>query len=125
MKLSILILLQIIVLIGCDIKDTEPIEENSETQNSISSSHKSERETSTFSQEETIKSRCYGKIDLNKASVEELTQIIHIDEERALEIVNNRPFIVVDSLTLIRGIFGEKLSDIKRQDLACVENIQF
>ena len=65
--------------------------------------------------------RCLGKIDINSASIDELTKIIHINESRAIEIIEKRPFMAVESLTLVTGIYGEILSDIKRDPLTCVE----
>jgi beta-lactamase superfamily II metal-dependent hydrolase len=62
-------------------------------------------------------------VDINRASIEELRHIVHIDIERAQQIVQlrgQRPFTRVDELTRVRGIGDARLRDIKAQGLACV-----
>jgi|GEM_PF-4421181 len=59
-------------------------------------------------------------IDLNAASVEELTGIIHVGPSTAEVIVGMRPFDSVDGLTAISGIGPTRLDAIKDQGLACV-----
>lgn len=60
-----------------------------------------------------------GCVNINTASVDELTQIIHVDEYLAHEIIERRPYMYVDSLTFVPGISSERLNDIKEQGLAC------
>ena len=61
-----------------------------------------------------------GQVDINSAPREELARIIHIDDERADELIRLRPFRSVDSLTRITGISAIRLRDIKEQGIACV-----
>lgn len=58
-------------------------------------------------------------IDINSASTADLTEIIHIGEARAEELVNLRPFGSVDELTRINGIGDARVNDIKEEGLAC------
>ena len=62
-------------------------------------------------------------VDINSASFQELRLIIHIDEDRAGQIMNlrqQRPFVSVDDLGRVRGIARARLAGIHRQGLACV-----
>ena len=61
-----------------------------------------------------------GCVNINAASLEELRQIIHIDADRANQILNLRPFSSVDAMVRIKGIAEGRLADIKAQGLACV-----
>jgi len=58
-------------------------------------------------------------IDINSAGPEELTEIIHIGEARAQEIVELRPFDSIDDLTRVPGIGPARLEDIREQGLLC------
>jgi hypothetical protein len=58
------------------------------------------------------------KIDINSASLEDLTKIIHIGEARAKELISLRPFSSLDDLARIKGIGPARLQDIKNQGLA-------
>ena len=63
-----------------------------------------------------------GCVDVNHASKEDLKRIIHIDDERADQIIALRtqwPFGSVDGLTRVRGIGEARLREIKEQGLAC------
>ncbi len=60
-----------------------------------------------------------GCIDINTASVEELSRIIHIGEERARQIVSLRPFRSVDDLVRVQGIGEARLRAIVEQGLVC------
>lgn len=60
------------------------------------------------------------KIDINKASLEDLIKIIHIGEKRAKEIISQRPFSSLNDLLKIKGIGKKRLKDIKKQGLAYV-----
>ena len=115
MRLLILCLL-LFILIGCTSTNTAESEDNDRQQIDVPSEYRTNAESSEFENK-----RCTDKIDLNSASADDLTNIIHIDEEKALEVIENRPYIVVESIALVRGIYGEKLNDIRRQGLACVE----
>lgn len=62
-------------------------------------------------------------VDINSASFQELRRIIHIDEDRAGQIIDLRqqlPFASVDELDRVRGIARVHLAGIHRQGLACV-----
>ncbi len=67
-----------------------------------------------------------GQININTATVEELTGIKHIADKRANEIIELRTeklFEFVDDLVRVSGIVagGSRLSDIKQEELACVD----
>jgi DNA uptake protein ComE-like DNA-binding protein len=47
------------------------------------------------------------KLNVNKATADELTQIVHIGKIRAQKIIDNRPFRDIYELSKILGI-GEK-----------------
>lgn len=64
-----------------------------------------------------------GQIDINRASLEELVQIVHIGASRAEELIAKRPFTSLDDLLRITGIGQGRLGDIKKQGLACVEPV--
>jgi len=64
-----------------------------------------------------------GCVDVNHASKEDLKRIIHIDDERAEQIIalrTQRPLGSVDGLTRVSGIGEVRLREIKEQGLACV-----
>ena len=61
-----------------------------------------------------------GCVDLNEASHERLTSIVHINEERADQVIARRPWSGVLALTQVHGIGRGRISDILEQDLACV-----
>lgn len=61
------------------------------------------------------------KIDINTASLKELTKIIGIGEKTAKEIINTRPFCSIDELVKVKGIGNATLEKIKQQGLAFVE----
>ena len=66
-----------------------------------------------------------GQIDINSATKEKLTEIIHIGDARAEQMITLRPFSSVDDMVRIVGIAEKTLSNIKNQGLACVnENEQ-
>ncbi len=60
-------------------------------------------------------------IDINTATPEQLTQIVHIGVDRAQELIRLRPFKSLDQLTRIIGIGPARLRDIRAQGLAIVE----
>jgi competence protein ComEC len=59
-------------------------------------------------------------IDINKASIEQVQEIMHIGPARAQDLINLRPFTSVDDLGRIKGIGPARIADIKSQGLACV-----
>jgi hypothetical protein len=59
-------------------------------------------------------------VDLNAASHERLTSIVHINEERADQVIAGRPWPGVRALTQVHGIGRGRIRDILEQDLACV-----
>lgn len=65
----------------------------------------------------TVAAEC---VDLNEASLERLTTIVHINEERADQVIAGRPWPDVRALTQLRGIGRGRIRDILEQDLACV-----
>ena len=82
-----------------------------------------QQETESDSSEEETEveqvTLCDG-IDINRASYEELKEIIHIDSDRAGEIIRLRPFASVESMTRINGIGPARRDAIIEQGLACV-----
>lgn len=60
-----------------------------------------------------------GQVDINTAGFEELQAIIHIDPDRAQQILDLRPFASVDAMDRINGIASVRLADIKAQGVAC------
>lgn len=61
------------------------------------------------------------KIDINNSLLDDLTEIIHIGEKRALELISLRPFSSLDDLARIKGIGPARIEDIKKQGLAYVK----
>lgn len=59
-------------------------------------------------------------IDINTASQAELTQIAHIGNERAQDLINQRPYEKVSQLRRINGIGKGRLKDIIEENTACV-----
>lgn len=62
-----------------------------------------------------------SKIDINEASLKELTSIVGIGEARARDIVASRPFYSLDDLVKISGVGQKTLESIKSQGLAWVD----
>lgn len=65
-------------------------------------------------------------VNINTASKEELKTIIHIGDSRAEQIINLRkeaPFVSVDDLSRVVGIGPSRITEIKEQGRACVENL--
>jgi len=58
-------------------------------------------------------------IDINMASLSELTEIVHIGEARAKVIIEGRPWESLNELTRIRGIGAGRLQDIIDQGIVC------
>lgn len=59
-------------------------------------------------------------VDLNTASVDELTRLIHVGPAIAQRIAEARPFQSVEDLLRVSGIGEQRLADILQQGLACV-----
>lgn len=60
-------------------------------------------------------------VDLNKATQAELETIIHINKERAAELIELRPFTALEQLTEVKGIGPKRLEDIEDENKACIE----
>ena len=72
-----------------------------------------------------ISSTCEdNQININTASLTDLTQIINIGEKRAETLISLRPFESINNLININGIGPTYLEEIKTQNLACVEEEQ-
>lgn len=69
-----------------------------------------------YNKENTIE-----RININTASYEDLIKIIHIDEDRANQIIQLRPFDTVDDLVRVKGIGESRLADIKAEGKAYVD----
>jgi competence protein ComEC len=59
-------------------------------------------------------------IDVNRATIDQLQEIMHIGAARAQDLIQLRPFSSVDDLGRIKGIGPARIADIKSQGLACV-----
>jgi DNA uptake protein ComE-like DNA-binding protein len=62
-------------------------------------------------------------VDVNRAGHAELRRIVHVDEERAEQIVRlrqERPFRSVVEITRAQGIGEGRARDIQEQGLGCV-----
>lgn len=59
-------------------------------------------------------------IDINSAYASELEEIIEIGPERALELIELRPFVSIDDLKKLTGIGDARFGKIKEQGLACI-----
>lgn len=59
-------------------------------------------------------------IDINDASLIELQNIVHINNARAAEIIDLRPFESVEHLMEVNGIGPKRLEDILAENQACV-----
>lgn len=66
-----------------------------------------------------VKSLPDSCIDLNTASITELTDIIHIGEARAKKIIEGRPWSSIDELVKIGGMAAGRLQDIQEQGYVC------
>ncbi|MFO7999525.1 MAG: MBL fold metallo-hydrolase, partial [Bacteroidales bacterium] len=67
-------------------------------------------------------SHAHPTIDLNTAGLEELTRIIHIGPSRARQIIEMRPFSSLEELTRIPGIDQNRVLEIKQQNIVYVQN---
>ncbi|POR04703.1 hydrolase [Alkalispirochaeta sphaeroplastigenens] len=65
---------------------------------------------------ETARPLC---IDLNSATIAELSRLIHVSETRARQIMERRPFRSREDLLDIPGIGPERLQEIEEQGLIC------
>lgn len=101
---------------------------NKAGKSSSSSSHQSKATSSNQAKTEEKKkekkqdpapvtSNC---VDINKASLEEVQEIIHIGPARAEDLIKLRPFKSIDDLTRISGIGPARIKDIKEQGKACL-----
>lgn len=59
-------------------------------------------------------------IDINKATATEIEKIVHIGSERAVNLIQNRPYESIEDLHKINGIGPARIQDITAQGLACV-----
>jgi competence protein ComEC len=79
--------------------------------------HPADSESNPLTNPPVNKGSC---IDINKASIEQLQEIVHIGPERAQDVVNLRPYQSVEDLSRIEGIGPSRLNDIVLEGLACV-----
>ena len=63
------------------------------------------------------------RVNINTASLEDLTKIVHIGPARAQEIINLRPFTSLDDLTRVPGIGVKIIEDIKAEGIAYVDEV--
>ena len=57
------------------------------------------------------------KININRASFEELQKIIHIGPKRAQKIIDNRPFKDIYELSLVKGLGKIRMNKIFELDI--------
>jgi competence protein ComEC len=79
--------------------------------------HPADSESNPLTNPSVNKGSC---IDINKASIEQLQEIVHIGPERAQDVVNLRHYQSVEDLSRIEGIGPSRLNDIVIEGLACV-----
>ena len=101
-----------IPLYGTDVHGTIIV-----TTDGITSRIETEKEGQVAKRKPQTRKTC---IDINEASFENLRQIQHINEERAKELIELRPFKNINELRKIYGIGKGRLRDIKQEGLACV-----
>jgi len=58
------------------------------------------------------------KVNINTATAEELTAILHIGAKRAAKIIAGRPFRDLYELSKVLGIGETKLFELIKQDIA-------
>lgn len=78
-----------------------------------------ENQEASTSPDDNEESKDFSCININNASQEELTEIIHIGDERADQIIDKRPFDTFEELEEIDGLGPGRLADIKSEDLIC------
>lgn len=61
-----------------------------------------------------------SKIDINRASKDELTQIIHIGPVMADMIIENRPYRDIYEISTVLGLGKKRMIDILEQDIVHV-----
>lgn len=84
-----------------------------------------ERDHPVSVQPQNIPNLCApGQINVNAASISELTQIVHIGPVIAERIVAERPFLSLDDLTRVSGLGASRVRDIQAQGLACIGPMQ-
>lgn len=64
------------------------------------------------------------KIDINKASAEELTQIKHVGPSFAEKIIENRPYRDIYELSTVLGLGKKRMNEIFEQDLIYASNVR-
>lgn len=81
---------------------------------------KSAAEGSSYDKDENSETESVACIDINEASEAELTDIKHIGEKRAEDLIEARPFDSLDDLSRVDGIAEVRLEEIKAEGKACV-----
>lgn len=85
----------------------------------VEAGDKEQKEKDTSKKKETRDKDSSGCVDINKASVAELTEIKHIGEKRAEELMELRPFDSIDDLSRVSGIGDGRLEEIIAEETAC------
>lgn len=103
------------IIVKTDGKDYQVLTEKEGTISPSSSGNASKDEAKV--EPTPIAGNC---IDINKATLEQLQEIIHIGAARARDLINQRPFTSIDDLGRIKGIGPARITDINSQGLACI-----
>jgi len=82
---------------------------------------KQDKDAEIAKKKEKAEVKTISCIDVNKATLDELRLIKHINEERAEEIIELRPLTSLDQLTNVNGIGPKRLEDIIEEDKACIQ----
>lgn len=62
-----------------------------------------------------------GQVNINTASSQELSRIVAVGTSRADDVIRHRPYNSLDDLERLPGISKARITDIRRQGVACVE----
>lgn len=85
----------------------------------VEAGDKEQKEKNTSKKKEPADKDSSSCVDINEASVAELTEIKHIGEKRAEELMELRPFDSIDDLSRVSGIDDVRLEEIIAEEIAC------
>lgn len=107
---------------GTDVHGTVIVTTDGETYEVATTSEGTVKAGSSSKKDSSTNKKSTNKtcIDINKASIDELQNIKHIDSTRAKDLIALRPFDSVDDLSRINGIGPARIADIKDEGIACI-----